>query len=526
MTSSGRRVALLPFATGNRTWRRSPLSALGVGATAVASLVGVLGLLGWAFDVPDLRQPLPGSTAVAFNTALALVLVGLMWLVPRRAELALAGMVVVLALTTLVEHAFGVSLGIDQLLVNGSSGVAHPGRMAAGSAISLIVITGSRLLLDAGRPLAAQLTAGLVAAIQFVTLLGYAYDAPFLSDLKPLPTRAAPAAIALVLLSFAVLAAVPGGALRWVVDSDEPGALLTRRLLPVGLLGLPSVGGVVVVGERHGLYAGASTAALVVVACVLVLAAVAWTAARSLTAIDRRRILAIDELTDLKLDLQRQVVERATQLQRRRDEISILEDRQRIAADLHDGVIQRLFAAGMFLQGSAAGTTDPDARGRLDAAVETMDGAIKDLRTSIHELGRPGMVSDFSNAVDAVCTEAARALGFLPEVTVDDPENRAEDVRTDVLEVLREALSNVAEHAAASRVDVVLRSRSGFLWLTVTDDGNGMGRAAGGRGTRDMVKRARDHGGDCTWVAVQPHGTRVQWYVPAVFPGSRPAVVP
>jgi signal transduction histidine kinase len=315
---------------------------------------------------------------------------------------------------------------------------------------------------------------------------------------------------------------VPGGALRWIGDSDEPGALLTRRLLPVGLVGLPAVGGLVVAGEHHGLYAGASTAALLVVACVVVVAAVTWAAARTLTAVDRRRILAIDELTEFKLDLQRQVVDRATQLQRRRDEISVLEDRQRIAAELHDGVIQRLFAAGMFLQGSAAGTTDPDARVRLDAAVETMDSAIKDLRASIHELGRPGLVSDLSNAVDEVCGEAARTLGFLPDVIVDDPDNRGEDLRTDVLAVLREALANVARHAGATRAHVVLRSRGGFLWLTVADDGDGMGRAAGGRGTRDMVKRARDHGGDCTWVAVQPHGTRVQWYVPAVFPA--PAV--
>src|SRR3954447_16068135 len=73
MTSIGRRVAVLCAAIGNRTWRQSRLSALGLGAATLAALIGFGGILGWAFDVPELRQPLPGATAIAFNTAVALV---------------------------------------------------------------------------------------------------------------------------------------------------------------------------------------------------------------------------------------------------------------------------------------------------------------------------------------------------------------------------------------------------------------------------------------------------------------------
>src|SRR5437879_5976506 len=79
-----------------------------------------------------------------------------------------------------------------------------------------------------------------------------------------------------------------------------------------------------------------------------------------------------------------------SQLERGRAQLAILEDRHRIAADLHDIVIQRLFAAGMYLEGASAMVTDPKARERVDAAVEAMDTAIKDLRASIFELGSPG----------------------------------------------------------------------------------------------------------------------------------------
>jgi signal transduction histidine kinase len=284
----------------------------------------------------------------------------------------------------------------------------------------------------------------------------------------------------------------------------------------VATLGLPLVGYLYVLGEHRDWWGGSTTDALTVMSCASVVGGFTWAAARGLAGADRRRAQAIAELTDLRIDLERQVQDRVAQLQRGRNQIAVLEDRQRIAADLHDIVIQRLFAAGMFLQSGGATVADPEVRYRVDAAVEAMDAAIRDLRASIFELG--GRVSTrqvLTSAIDEVCSESARVLGFNPDVIVDDPDLDAERVRDDILAVLREALANVARHAGATRVAVELRSYAGAVSLTVADDGKGITAGARSSGTRNMTERARDHGGDCTWTAVRPHGTKVHWFLPA-----------
>jgi signal transduction histidine kinase len=290
-----------------------------------------------------------------------------------------------------------------------------------------------------------------------------------------------------------------------------------RRILPLALVGLPLLGLLCLVGRRRGWFDDvATTIAVLVVVCAVALGYVAWVAARSISRLDRRRERALRELTEFKDDLERQVVERAGQLERHGGHIAVLEDRQRIAADLHDIVIQRLFAAGMYLQGANHPGSDPEVRDRINTAVEAMDIAIKDLRHSIFELGGGAVLPvDLTTAVDEVCAEAARILRFRPDVTVDDPDFEAETVRDDLLAVLRESLANVARHAAAGSVDVVVRAADGRVSLTVTDDGRGMGNPTHSSGTRNMAERARQLGGECTWSSVEPSGTRVHWQVPA-----------
>ena len=208
----------------------------------------------------------------------------------------------------------------------------------------------------------------------------------------------------------------------------------------------------------------------------------------------------------------------------------MLEDRQRIAADLHDIVIQRLFAAGMFLQGGASMTADLETRHRLDTAVESMDAAIKDLRASIFELGgRRELPTDITTAIDDICVESARVLGFMPDLIVDDPNYVADQVRDDILAVLREALANVARHAQARSVCVIVRSDESTISLSVTDDGIGMSGNGRASGTSNMLARAREHGGDCTWTPVEPHGTAVHWSLPVAAvarPDRRGGCVP
>ncbi len=123
---------------------------------------------------------------------------------------------------------------------------------------------------------------------------------------------------------------------------------------------------------------------------------------------------------------------------------------------------------------------------------------------------------DLGSALDGVCEESARVLGFTPELTVDDPDLEAETVREDLLAVLREALANVARHAESTRARVVVRSGNGLISLTVTDNGKGMSAAPHSSGTRNMAERARRLGGDCVWTSARPTGTRVWWHVPGV----------
>ena len=473
-------------------------------------------MIGWFVDVDGLRQILPAQPLMRFNTALSLVLLALASIGPRALRVTVAAVAGLIGLTVLCEYAFGIRHGIDQLLITDPDRTSmHPGRMAVATAASIALLAVGRILLEVGQARLARSFGAVVATLTTLTLLAYAYNASWIYNLRPVSTNAMHTAASLLLLAVALLAR-SGAVQRWAVRPTDTATILTRRLLPVALLGLPILGALALLAQRHGVFPATTTAAVIVVACALVVSVVSWDAAHRLSRLDRRRAAAIAELTQLKVDLEHQVDRRASQLQRRRNEIAVLEDRQRIAADLHDIVIQRLFAAGMFLQGGASTASDPDTRHRLDTAVESMDAAIKDLRASIFELGgRRELPTDLTTAIDDICVESARVLGFMPDLIVDDPNYVADRVRDDILAVLREALANVARHARAQSVVVVLRSDDATISLTVTDDGVGMSESARASGTRNMLARAREHGGDCTWTPVEPHGTAVRWALPA-----------
>ncbi len=192
-------------------------------------------------------------------------------------------------------------------------------------------------------------------------------------------------------------------------------------------------------------------------------------------------------------------------------QVALLEERQRIAADLHDYVVQRLFAAGLDL---AAAQRQEDWE-RVALAAEGVDEAIRELRRSIHslrELMRPNQVPE---GIERVIGNAGRVLGFLPGVTytgsIDDV---PAPVVQELIAVLNEALSNVARHARASRVDVTLARADGQLLLRVADDGRGPGRSDRSSGLSNMRRRAERLGGTFVCRENQPRGTVVDWMVP------------
>ena len=211
-------------------------------------------------------------------------------------------------------------------------------------------------------------------------------------------------------------------------------------------------------------------------------------------------------------------LERA-QAQEEREMIVVLEDRERIARDLHDVVIQRLFATGLQLQTAARLSNRPEVTNRIVGAVDDLDTTIRDIRTAIFELRTPanaGLRTELRGLVDA----AAESLGFRPELTMDGPLDSAvgDELRPDLLAVVRETLSNVVRHANASAVQVGIAARDGWLTVNVHDNGVGPDGAEERGGLVNLRERADGHGGSFALTPGNPGGTAVNWSIPLRTP--------
>ncbi|MEU3408406.1 GAF domain-containing protein [Streptomyces sp. NPDC006670] len=208
---------------------------------------------------------------------------------------------------------------------------------------------------------------------------------------------------------------------------------------------------------------------------------------------------------------------------RRRDseQVSLLEDHDRIARDLHDLAIQRLFATGMTLQSAQRFVEHPEASERLDRAIDDLDATIKIIRATIFGLRDHGVPGGASarlrvRAVRTVQTAAA-VLGFVPALRMEGliDTDVPVPVADDVVAVLGEGLTNVARHARAGGVDVTVALADGVLTVAVSDDGIGVPAGSRRSGLRNLAERAERWGGG---LALSPRpeggGTRLDWWVP------------
>ncbi|WP_278195524.1 sensor histidine kinase, partial [Streptomyces sp. AN091965] len=211
------------------------------------------------------------------------------------------------------------------------------------------------------------------------------------------------------------------------------------------------------------------------------------------------------------------------------EELAVLKERDRIARDLHDLAIQRIFATGMTLQSATRMIEHPDAAERVARAVRDLDTTVEIIRSTIFELrsagddrGGPGL----RHRLPETARLAAQSLGFSPSLRIDGPVDSTvpADVAEHVLAVAAEALSNVARHARAGRADVVLAvpATGDALTLTVTDDGAGIsgpGNSAGrSGGLVNLRSRAEQYAGSLTVESPEAGGTRIVWRVP--LPGD------
>jgi signal transduction histidine kinase len=204
--------------------------------------------------------------------------------------------------------------------------------------------------------------------------------------------------------------------------------------------------------------------------------------------------------------------------ERRRDaeRVVLLEDRDRIAKDLHDTVIQRLFATAMTLMSAIKITQKRDVAVRVQRAVDDLDETIRQIRSTIFALQiSPDDEQTLRTRLHDVVDAAAESLGFAPAVRFEGLLDIVVDDATaeNLIAVLQEALSNVTRHARATRVDVTLTAGSELL-LRVTDNGVGIGGSGRRSGLANMEARAKQLGGAFDVRAADGGGTLLEWRVP------------
>ncbi|WP_103384169.1 sensor histidine kinase [Pseudonocardia dioxanivorans] len=195
--------------------------------------------------------------------------------------------------------------------------------------------------------------------------------------------------------------------------------------------------------------------------------------------------------------------------------LDVLADRERIAREVHDRVIQRLFATGLQLQSALRRTTDDDVAGRVRRAVDQLDRTVRDIRASVFDPqpddGDPGL----SRALLDLVARAGAGSGIRVALHTDGPVDTVvgPDLVPHVLAVAREAVANAVRHSGARLVTLTVRAGADLV-VRVVDDGMGIRPGAAGDGLADIVARARDLGGTASVERRLGGGTRIVWRVP------------
>lgn len=210
----------------------------------------------------------------------------------------------------------------------------------------------------------------------------------------------------------------------------------------------------------------------------------------------------------------RDITNRRT-LERARDRLALLEDRERIGRDLHDLVIQRLFAAGMGLEAVSGLAPPGHVAERISDTVRQLDETINEVRSAIFHL-ESGEATPLATRIKDTVVAHTGQLGFDPVLSLP---GRLESISPQLIEqllpVLNEALSNVARHAGANTVTVTIEVTAGELVLRVADDGVGMDpSAARGQGLDNLESRAAQLGGESCAAVRDDGGTVLTWRVP------------
>jgi signal transduction histidine kinase len=206
-------------------------------------------------------------------------------------------------------------------------------------------------------------------------------------------------------------------------------------------------------------------------------------------------------------------------LHQRVQQVAVLEDRDRLARDLHDTVIQRLFAVGLSLQAMAGAAASEGLTTRLNAAISDLDDTIRQVRSTIYELGLTGKEEGLLARVRALVHDLAPVVGFEVQVSFDGPVDSAvpERIAENLLAVIREGLTNVKRHAHATRASIEVSVDHARCRLQIADDGLGFEQSDAsdvGLGLANLQRRAEQLHGRFLIGKAEPGGTLVTWEVP------------
>lgn len=196
-------------------------------------------------------------------------------------------------------------------------------------------------------------------------------------------------------------------------------------------------------------------------------------------------------------------------------ELTLSEERERLARDLHDTVIQRLFGVGLSMQMTLAATQDETVRTRINKSLDELDETIHEIRTTIFEIDQEHPEDDsFELRIRTLIDEVNGRLG-VPAMLVMAPElerNVGPQCAQHAIQALREILSNIVRHSSATEIAVEIGVESKWLVLSVRDNGVGfVASSGGGRGLRNLRSRAHDLGGECVIDSAIGRGTLVRW---------------
>jgi len=226
-----------------------------------------------------------------------------------------------------------------------------------------------------------------------------------------------------------------------------------------------------------------------------------------------------DEALVVALALAAGIAIQNARLHQRVQEVAVYEDRDRVARDLHDTVIQRLFAVTLSLQSMAGAATAAGIADRLQAAVSDLDATIRQVRSTIYELGSAGIDQGVRNTVLCLIHDLNPVLGFEVRVTFDGPVDSAvsDELAEHLSATIREAVTNIGRHAQATEASVVVRVRDGLCQLEVTDNGHGLlptEKTDGGLGLGNLRRRAEKLHGEFLVENREEGGTLLTWRVP------------